>query len=57
MHAWSFAVIAYVGDALTGQVLTSEFSVEEVKLLLQEQYQRGWHIDIGRRMSKAHFLH
>jgi hypothetical protein len=56
MHAWRFAVIAYLAEALKRQVITSEFSVEELKVLFEEQYQRGWHIDIGRRMSKAHFL-
>jgi hypothetical protein len=56
MRAWRYAVIAYLAEALKGQVLRSEFSLEELGLLFEAQYRRGWHIDIGRRMSKAHFL-
>ena len=56
MHAWRFAVIAYLAEALKGQVLVSERSAEELSTLLKTQYGRGWCIDISRRMSKAHFL-
>jgi hypothetical protein len=56
MHAWRYAVIAYLAEALKGQVLMSELSAEELILLFEAQYKRRWHIDIGRRMSKAHFL-
>jgi hypothetical protein len=54
--AWRYAVIAYLAEALRRQVLSSELSAEELMLLFVAQYRRGWHIDIGRRMSKAHFL-
>ncbi len=56
MHAWRYAVIAYLAQALKGQVLTSELSAEELRTIFKSQYKRGWHIDISRRMSKAHFL-
>jgi hypothetical protein len=57
MHAWRYAVVAYLAQALKGHVLTSELSAEELRTIFKSQYKRGWHIDISRRMSKAHFLH
>jgi hypothetical protein len=56
MRAWRYAVIGYLAEALKEGVLMSEFSVEELTQLFEAQYQRSWHIHIGRRMSKAHFL-
>jgi hypothetical protein len=56
MQAWRFAVIAYLAEALKGQVLMSERSQEELRLLFEAQYDRGWNIDISRRMSKEHFV-
>jgi Putative transposase len=56
MHAWRYAVIAYLALALKGGVLTSKLSAEELGNIFRTQYQRAWHIDISRRMSKAHFL-
>ena len=56
MRAWRYAVVAYLAEALEGRVLMSDFSVKELKQLFESQYRRDWHIDIGRRMSKAHFL-
>jgi hypothetical protein len=56
MQAWRYAVIAYLAEALKGDVLTSELSTAELGTIFEAQYKRAWHIDISRRMSKAHFL-
>lgn len=56
MYAWRYAVIAYLAEALKRQVITYELSAEELRMLFEAQYKRGWNIDISRRMSKAHFL-
>jgi hypothetical protein len=56
MRAWRYAVITYLAEALKGQVLRSELSPEELRKIFEAQYKRDWHIDIGRRMSKAHFV-
>jgi hypothetical protein len=56
MRAWRYAVITYLAEARRGQVLTSVLSADGLKLLFERQHRRAWHIDISRRMSKAHFL-
>ena len=56
MHAWRYAVIAYLAEALKWQVLDSGVSSEESRTMFESQYKRAWHIDISARMSKVHFL-
>ena len=56
MQAWRFAVMAYLAEALKGQVLKSDLSADELGTIFETQYKRGWHINISRRMSKSHFL-
>src|SRR5260370_823675 len=41
MHAWRYAVIAYLAQALKGHVLTSELSAEELRTIFESQYKRG----------------
>jgi hypothetical protein len=47
------AVVAHLDEALKGGVLTSALSAAAI---FEAQYKRGWHIDLSRRMSTAHFL-
>lgn len=53
MQAWRYAVVAHLDETLKGGVLRSALSAAAI---FEAQYKRGWHIDISRRMSTAHFL-
>jgi hypothetical protein len=47
MQAWRYAVVAYLGEALKEDVLTSELSAAELRAVFEAQYKRVWHIDIS----------
>jgi hypothetical protein len=56
MCGWRCAVITYLRSALEAGVLTSHRTTSALKVVLTTQYERWWNIDIGRFVSKAHFL-
>lgn len=56
MHMWRYAVITYLREALQANVLTSDLGAEELKAVLQTQYERWWNIDIDHFKSKWQFL-
>jgi hypothetical protein len=53
---WTYGVITYLRRALKAGILKTDLNNWELKKLFTTQYERGWHIDISRKISKAHFL-
>ncbi len=56
MHSWRFAVITYLAEALRRGTVGPEPSEQELQPLLEEQYERNWHVYVTATMSKAHFV-
>jgi hypothetical protein len=56
VRMWTYGVITYLRRAIKAEILKADLSSWELKKLLTAQYERGWHIDISRKISKAHFL-
>jgi hypothetical protein len=56
MHSWRFAVITYLAEALKRRAIGPELSGQQLQPLLEEQYERDWHVYVTSTMSKAHFV-
>jgi hypothetical protein len=56
MHAWRFAVITYLAEAMKRRAIGPELFGQELGTMLEEEYERDWHIYISSIMSKAHFV-
>jgi hypothetical protein len=56
MHCWRFAVITYLAEALKRRAIGPELSGRELRTLLEEQYERDWHVYATSTMSKTHFV-
>ena len=44
MHMWRYAVITYLRAALKKGLLVSEASTEDLKVMLESQYERWWNL-------------
>jgi Putative transposase len=56
MHAWRYAVIAFLSEALQKNVLKSSLSRRELQSMLKTQYEREWNVFISRNGSKHYWL-
>lgn len=56
MHMWKFAVISYLRDMLSAQVLQSKLSPLRLRRVLTQQYERWWNIYVARFASKTQFI-
>lgn len=56
MRCWRYAVTAYLAKAREAHLIRSNMSRDEIKALLDEQYNRSWNVFVGRFMSKTRFL-
>jgi len=56
MHSWRFAVITYLAEALKRRAIGPELSRQELRMLLEQQYERDWHVYVTSTMPKAHFV-
>jgi Putative transposase len=56
MHAWRFAVTTYLAEAMKRRAIGPELFGQELGTMLEEEYERVWHIYISSIMSKAHFV-
>ena len=56
MHMWRYAVITYLRAALKNGLLVSEASTEELRVMLETQYERWWNVYVDPIKSKWHFL-
>ena len=56
MHMWRYAVIMYLREALTANLLSSNSSPTELKALFTAQYERWWNINVDHFKSKWHFI-
>src|ERR1039457_3518312 len=52
MHTWRFAVITYLAEALKRRAIGPELSGQELRTLLEVQYERDWHVYVTSTMSK-----
>jgi hypothetical protein len=56
MPMWRYAVITYLRAALKKGLLASEASPEEIRVMLETQYERWWNVYVDPIRSKWHFL-
>lgn len=56
MHMWRYAIITYLREALRTKVLIPNLPAQELRGILQTQYERWWNIDIDHFQSKWQFL-
>jgi hypothetical protein len=56
MHMWRYAVITYLRLALKKGSLVSEANTEELRVMLEVQYERWWNVYVDPIRSKWHFL-
>jgi hypothetical protein len=56
MRMWRYAVITYLRAAAKRGLLASTLSIEEIRDLLEEQYERWWNVHLASIKSKWHFL-
>ena len=56
MRAWRYALVAYLAEAVKRDVLSCDFSSEQLLSILATQYRREWNIFISRAGSKAYWL-
>lgn len=56
MEVWKFAVITYLRNALSAQVLQSKVSELKLRQVFTQQYERWWNIHIARFASKDQFI-
>ena len=56
MCAWRFAVVAFLSEAHTKNVLSSSLSSEELLNMFTTQYKRTWNVFISRNGSKEYRL-
>jgi hypothetical protein len=56
MRMWRYAVITYLGTALKKGLIASTLSTEDLRVLLETQYERWWNVYVDSIRSKWHFL-
>ena len=56
MHMWRYAVITYLREALKKGLLVLEASNQELRVMLETQYERWWNVYVDPIKSKWHFL-
>jgi hypothetical protein len=56
MKLWRHGVITYLRLALAAGILKSDLKSWELRELLADKYEVGWHVDMQERISKRHFL-
>ncbi|MGH9691556.1 MAG: transposase [Candidatus Acidiferrales bacterium] len=56
MHMWRYAVITYLRAALKKRLFVSEASTEELRVMLETQYERWWNVYVAPIKSKWRFL-
>jgi hypothetical protein len=56
MKLWRHGVITYLRRAFKAGILQSDLKSWELRELLADKYQVGWHVDMQERISKRHFL-
>jgi hypothetical protein len=56
MKLWRHGIITYLRLALAAGILKSDLKGWELRELLADKYEVGWHVDMQERISKRHFL-
>jgi hypothetical protein len=56
MKLWRHGVVTYLRMALAAGILKSDLKSWELREVLADKYQVGWHVDMQERISKRHFL-
>jgi putative transposase len=56
MKLWRHGVITYLRRALKAGILKSDLKSWQLRELLSDKYEVGWHVDLQERISKRHFL-
>lgn len=56
MKLWRHGVITYLRRAFKAGILKSDLKSWELRELLADKYEVGWHVDMQERISKRHFL-
>lgn len=56
MKLWRHGIITYLRLALEAGILKSDLKSWELRELLADKYEVGWHVDMQERISKRHFL-
>jgi hypothetical protein len=56
MKLWRHGVITYLRLAPKAGILKSDLKSWELRELLADKYEVGWHVDMQERISKRHFL-
>ncbi|HEY2236429.1 MAG TPA: transposase [Candidatus Angelobacter sp.] len=56
MKLWKHGIITYLRLALDAGILKSGLKSWELRELLADKYEVGWHVDMQERISKRHFL-
>jgi len=56
MKLWRHGIITYLRLALAAGILKSDLKSWELRELLADKYEVGWHVDMQDRISKRHFL-
>ncbi|HKV91256.1 MAG TPA: transposase [Candidatus Angelobacter sp.] len=56
MKLWRHGIVTYLRLALAAGILKSDLNSWELRELLADKYEVGWHVDMQERISKRHFL-
>jgi len=56
MHCWRYALTEYLAKARVAHLIRSNISSDEIKALLEGQYNRSWNVFVGCIPSKTRFL-
>jgi hypothetical protein len=56
VRMWTYGVITYLRRALKAGILKSALKDWELRGILTTQYERRWHVNLDRHISKRHFL-
>src|ERR1051326_7231903 len=56
MKLWRHGIVTYLRLALAAGILKSDLKSWELRELLADKYEVGWHVDMQERISKRHFL-
>jgi len=56
MKLWRHGIITYLRLALAAGILKLDLKSWELRELLADKYEVGWHVDMQERISKRHFL-
>jgi hypothetical protein len=56
MKLWRHGIVIYLRLALAAGILKSDLRSWQLRELLADKYEVGWHVDMQERISKRHFL-